>query len=198
MTNPVQPPPAPSPRALCGAKTRSGKPCQLPPVQGASRCRMHGGASPQAMTAARQRVLEARVRGQLEARGWDPITDPVAAFADLAGEVWAFKEVLRDKLTELERWTVTNDLTGVPEVQALVATYERSLDRAQKTLTDMLRIGLTAEHLRQSRERPSREQAEIFGRVLDTLLEALDLTPEQRTKVPTALTQALQQEGLLP
>jgi hypothetical protein len=28
----------------CGAKTRSGKPCQSPAVQGKKRCRMHGGA----------------------------------------------------------------------------------------------------------------------------------------------------------
>ena len=28
----------------CGAKTRSGKPCQSPTVHGKGRCRMHGGA----------------------------------------------------------------------------------------------------------------------------------------------------------
>jgi uncharacterized protein YjcR len=28
----------------CGAKTRSGKPCRSPAVQGKKRCRMHGGA----------------------------------------------------------------------------------------------------------------------------------------------------------
>jgi glucans biosynthesis protein len=28
----------------CGAKTRSGTPCQSPPVRGKTRCRMHGGA----------------------------------------------------------------------------------------------------------------------------------------------------------
>ena len=28
----------------CGAKTRSGKPCQSPAVAGRARCRMHGGA----------------------------------------------------------------------------------------------------------------------------------------------------------
>ncbi len=32
-----------SPR--CGAKTRSGKPCRSPTVQGRNRCRMHGGAN---------------------------------------------------------------------------------------------------------------------------------------------------------
>lgn len=31
--------------ATCGAKTRSGHPCKLPPVPGRTRCRFHGGAS---------------------------------------------------------------------------------------------------------------------------------------------------------
>jgi glucans biosynthesis protein len=30
----------------CGAKTRSGAPCQSPAVHGKKRCRMHGGTSP--------------------------------------------------------------------------------------------------------------------------------------------------------
>ena len=30
----------------CGAKTRTGTPCQRPPVQGRKRCRLHGGLSP--------------------------------------------------------------------------------------------------------------------------------------------------------
>ncbi|CAJ0888184.1 hypothetical protein AMST5_03856 [freshwater sediment metagenome] len=29
----------------CGAKTRSGAPCQAPAVAGKARCRMHGGAA---------------------------------------------------------------------------------------------------------------------------------------------------------
>ena len=29
----------------CGAKTRSGNPCQKPPLQGKARCRLHGGMS---------------------------------------------------------------------------------------------------------------------------------------------------------
>jgi hypothetical protein len=36
---------SPTSRALrCGARTRSGKPCQSPAVRGKRRCRMHGGA----------------------------------------------------------------------------------------------------------------------------------------------------------
>ena len=29
----------------CGAQTRSGNPCQKPPLQGKTRCRLHGGMS---------------------------------------------------------------------------------------------------------------------------------------------------------
>lgn len=31
---------------ICGAKTRSGKPCQNRPINGKKRCRLHGGLSP--------------------------------------------------------------------------------------------------------------------------------------------------------
>jgi glucans biosynthesis protein len=40
--NPLQP----SQTLHCGAKTRSGTPCQSVPVRGKKRCRMHGGVSP--------------------------------------------------------------------------------------------------------------------------------------------------------
>lgn len=32
-------------KQICGAKTRSGNPCQNSPVNGSNRCRMHGGKS---------------------------------------------------------------------------------------------------------------------------------------------------------
>jgi hypothetical protein len=34
---------------ICGAKTRGGAPCQKPPAEGRTRCRLHGGASPRGM-----------------------------------------------------------------------------------------------------------------------------------------------------
>ncbi len=37
----------------CGAKTRSGKTCQTPPVSGSNRCRMHGGKSKRGIEAGR-------------------------------------------------------------------------------------------------------------------------------------------------
>jgi hypothetical protein len=37
-------PPVPA-RAVCGARTRNGRPCQRAPLAGRTRCRLHGGAS---------------------------------------------------------------------------------------------------------------------------------------------------------
>lgn len=200
MTNPMPPASAAEPRAtptVCGAKTRSGKPCRQHPIRGGTRCRMHGGATPRALAAANRRTLEARIQGELAKREIEPITDPVAAYADLAGETWAFKELAREKITELRAWTTVNVITGTDEAAAILQVYERSLDRAQRSLADMLRIGLTAEHLRQARERPTLDQAKAFQRVLERLLDQLQLTDAQRALVPQVLAAALTQEGLL-
>src|SRR5215470_9398176 len=45
-SKPVQHKKLPTSRAArCGARARSGKPCQSPVVRGKRRCRMHGGAA---------------------------------------------------------------------------------------------------------------------------------------------------------
>ena len=141
---------------LCGAMTRSGAPCRQAPIRGAARCRMHGGAAPQVLDAARERVLEARVRGELARMEIEPIGDPGLAYATLAGEVWAWKELCRVQIAYLEHWDYT-DAKAAQDIKPLIAVYERALDRAQKALADMLRIGLTAEALRQAKERPTVE-----------------------------------------
>ena len=198
--NPMHPADSSEPHAtpvICGAKTRSGKPCRQYPSRGGTRCRMHGGSAPRALAKANRRVIEARIQGELEARGWEALADPVAAYADLAGEIWQWKEIARAHIADLQTWATVNIVTGVDEVSALVQIYERALERAQRSLADMLRIGLTAEHLRQARERPTLDQAQTFQRVLEQLLDQLQLTDMQRTLVPQALSAALTQEGLL-
>lgn len=49
-------------RSLCGAKGRSGQPCRKPPLLGGVRCRLHGGASPQALRRAEETLQEWRLR----------------------------------------------------------------------------------------------------------------------------------------
>ena len=40
----------------CGARNRDGSPCKASPIRGATVCRMHGGASPQVLRRAKERL----------------------------------------------------------------------------------------------------------------------------------------------
>lgn len=159
-------------------------------------CWTHGGATGQAKAKAKERLLEAEVRGELTQRGWGQVTDPLGAFADLAGEILAFKELCREQINALSVW-VGFDKDEMEYARALVVVYERALDRSAKTLVDMLRLGLDAQALKQAKERPTREQAEAFSRILDHLLADLALTDDQRARVPAALAAAISKEGLV-
>ena len=185
------------PKRQCTSKAKgTGTRCKRSPVPGAEVCVVHGGAAPQVRAKAAERLLTARIRGELAKAEIEPITDPAAAYADLAGEQWAFKELARQQIQVLESWASWSEGAG-EQIKASVQVYTAALSQMQKTLADMLRIGLSAEALRAAKERPSREQAEALQRVIDGLLGGLDLSAEQRAKVPAALTEAVRREGLL-
>ena len=186
-----------SPKRQCTSKAKgTGARCKRSPVPGAEVCVVHGGAAPQVRAKAAERLLTARIRGELAKAEITPITDPAAAYADLAGEQWAFKELARQQIEVLEAWHSWSEGAG-EQIKATVQVYTAALAQMQKTLADMLRIGLSAEALRAAKERPSREQAEALQRVIDGLLGGLDLSAEQRAKVPGALADVLTREGLL-
>ena len=69
MSNPAQGSGEPQSRATCGAKTRDGDPCRNPPMNGATRCRMHGGATPRGRAAAERRLAEAEAVRHVTAFG---------------------------------------------------------------------------------------------------------------------------------
>ena len=198
----------PAPEENMAAKPRCGRAnrsesgvCGQPagwgtPHPGSGPCKLHGGSLAGSVAKHKRRLLEIKVQGELVASGWDPVLDPLSVFADTVGEVVAFKEICRGQVNRLLSWTENNTITGVDEVRAIITVYERALDRASKSLIDMLRLGLDAQALRQAKERPTREQAQTFSRILDRVLDSLLLTEEQRASVPAALAEAIHKEGL--
>lgn len=170
----------------CAAKKTNGEPCTQRPIRGGTVCATHGGRAPAVKAAAAVRLLQAKVGKELAQRSIEPVTDPLARYAELAGEVWAWLELCREQVNRLESWDYT-DARLVQDAKAIVQVYERAIERAQKTLLDMLRLGLDAEALRQSRERPTRQQAETLVSVLQGVLDDLDLTAEQRARVPQVI-----------
>lgn len=181
-------------RVICGAQNRRGEPCTQDPIKGQKRCRFHGGVLNPVII--KEREIRAKINGELQSRGWEPVTDPLAALADIAGEILEFKELCRAQINNLEGWVGYNQ-DEEEFARALVLSYERSLDRSGKILLDMSRLGLDAAALNAARERPTREQAATLANVIDRVLAALNLTSVQKDRVPDAIEAALVAEGLL-
>jgi len=157
----------PSDKPKCTAIVKAtGEQCGNYPIKGGTVCEKHGGGALQVRDKANRRLLEARVKGELERRGWDKITDPILEYADLAGEAVAFKDLARDKMNDLTEWSYV-DAKAMEDARALVQVYERAMDRCDKILASTIRLGLDHEALRQGRERPSREQRETLALILD-------------------------------
>lgn len=115
--------------------------CERRVANGNVRCYRHGAAIPAARQAADERRLEADVVGLLADYPVRPVHNPLEALKTLIGETVALKDALFDRIGNLE------DLTNVDtfqreDVRALVAAYERSLDRCGKLLGDAARLKL--------------------------------------------------------
>lgn len=177
--------------------TTKGTRCKNNALPGVDFCIHHGGEDARSLERTKRALIEAQIGKELVRAGWQPVTDPIGEYAKTAGEIIAFKEVCRDQINHLQGSWVGEDQVENEYVRALVQLYERSLDRSQKVLNDMLRIGLDAAALGHAAARPSQEQAAAFGRVLDGLLQGLELTPEQQQRVPAVLSEVLQREGLV-
>lgn len=84
-----------------GKSSRTGKPCGNYPVRGATVCNAHGAAAPQVKAKAAQRVVEGQALKVVTSLRGVPVTDPLSALADVAGEVTAVKDFLRGLVEEI-------------------------------------------------------------------------------------------------
>ena len=69
-------------RERCSATSKqTGKPCRAWAIEGGKVCISHGGRAKQVQAKAAERLLTARIRGELAKAEITPITDPAAAYA---------------------------------------------------------------------------------------------------------------------
>ena len=116
---------------------------------------------------AHQRLVEGRARALLDQQGVEPVTDPVGALQQLAGEVLQLQRLLREQVARLSdaEW-VSRTRLGVEQASAWVSAYERALDRSGRLLEGMARIGLDERAVRLSEQ-----QGALLAQVLRAALE---------------------------
>lgn len=168
-------------------------------------CSRHGAKSPQALALAKTRELEHRARMALR-QAWAageerPTADPLTELQRIAGEAVAFKDHLRgevDKLDQLtQEWSdksvsmltedgMRNFAVVKEDVRAIVAAYERAMDRCAKILGDIVKLGIAERLL-------ALNQAKA-ALIIDAVREGLgnvDMPAEIRRAAQAAIGEAL-------
>jgi 1-acyl-sn-glycerol-3-phosphate acyltransferase len=74
-------------RARCQATTNDGRPCRNYAVVG-DRCRVHAVRSDESLAREAAAAARARVHDEVQAQGWSPAVDALAALRDVAGDQW--------------------------------------------------------------------------------------------------------------
>lgn len=175
--------------------------CRQPVARNGLKCKTHGFGSPTWQGAERRREAKERARLLLDVEGLDPVTDPLAALAQLAAEVLGVKDVLRRQVEALEALTYEDSIDR-EEVRALMAAYERALDRSGKLLTDMGRMDLE-DKLTRRKQALEAEQGRLITEAFRSVVASPDaglttLQQDRLAKMMAARLRGLQAPSSAP
>lgn len=181
----------------CRATNRQGEQCKRPPMRGGKVCASHGGKVPNVLRASQRRLAEQeaeakairsveRLTGE---RAPTSIGDVYRELLDTAGLVVAWKDVLRERVDTLSDYTSTTALGG-EQIRGDVLLFERAMDRSLKVLEAVARLDLDSRLTRLNAE-----QLDVMERAIRKMLDGLDLTPEQRERIPVVVPQAFRDAG---
>jgi len=129
-------------RRTCIARTRAGGVCGNAAILGATVCRLHGGSIGRVKRSAALRVAQEKATRAIEREGIAPLGEPVEMLRQLTAEAVQLKDYFADRLKALEELRYTAPGAGGEQLRSEVALYERALDRSQKFLHDLAKLGL--------------------------------------------------------
>jgi hypothetical protein len=105
----------------------------------------------------------------LEQQDVEPVTDPVSELEQLGGEVLAWRDLLRQRMSELP--------PGIgalvrPELAPLIGLYQSALERAESLLVSMAKLGLA-----ERRVRIEERQHDLMAHVVEEVLRRHGVDP---------------------
>ena len=186
----------------CTAKTRAGTQCKLWALKGLNVCKYHGGAPKSVREVGLKRHAKQQAMKKLakqnalfaaKVEDADPGTQLLELVRWTAGEVMFWREEVRalaeekpDRLT----WGVTKETHLGPESAAGLPVAYQALTAAQDRLAHYCSVTLKA-GVEERRVRLAEQQGDLVVTVIQRILEALDLTPEQAERVPEIVPREL-------
>lgn len=179
----------PSNKPKCGAKLRNkDETCKRFPLNGQERCKLHGGASPRAKDKAARDSAERKLRRVLDDLDIGPVEDPLTALAQMAGEVIRWKDLLTERVGQLQALGYSGE--NGEQIKAEVQLYERSLDRSVSVLDKIARLDIDSRLAAIDEKR-----AAMVEGAIEAALNALDLPLDQRQRAWQAVADHMRQQA---
>lgn len=135
-------------------------------------CRMHGAGAPAVRARAAERVAELDALAAFGKLKIQPVENPLAELSLLAGEVLAWKQVMAERVTNLQALRYQG-MAG-EQIRAEVVLFERAMDRCVSVLGVIARLNID-ERLMQI----SRVQGQTIVSILHAVFADLELSPSQ-------------------
>jgi hypothetical protein len=180
----------------CGATKKSGGKCTQAAGWGTDHvgvgsCKLHGGCTETHRISAINEIEERKARTMLERLGEpEPLGSPLQALLAVAAETQAWQEILRERvsyLTDLVYESTDDEGAMIERERAVVALYERSLDRTSRILSGLVKLDLDTR-----RVQLEEGQIEFMYRALQAVLTGI---PKQyREPARERLVLALREE----
>lgn len=150
-------------------------------------CWQHGGNAPASVVAAHRERLEHQTRvlfGQV-AGEVQPVTNPLAMYAEFAGRVVEWMRTMDSLLDDLQSPRFTDD-RGVEQIRGEVQLFERSMDRCNTVLASYARLNID-DRLAQIEKR----KLDLIADALMQVLQEMGLSRDQQREARSGLARRL-------
>lgn len=158
---------------------------------GAGRCKLHGGSAPSGRKAGARMLAEKQAAASLAEMGVREITDPVGELIRIVSEIVSFKDFWAAHVAELGGDIDYTDDKQTENVRAVVGAYERALDRSERALVNLNRLGIE-DRLARVQERQVEALAVMAVGVITAVLADLGVTDQ---RVPELVRHHLELEA---
>ncbi|WP_037616436.1 hypothetical protein [Streptomyces aureus] len=199
-------------RCWSRSKKSNGEQCGAPAMLGQNICHHHGGSAPQSIRAAKERLSEERARKLVATYGRKIETTATEALLDEVQWTAGHVAWLRERVQEIEEgavadgtdgahplvWGVTREKTGGEDhgvtseasPNVWLKLYQQERTHLVKVCEAAIRAGIE-----ERRVRLAEEQGALVAQVIRLILADLDLTAEQRQRVPEIVPRHLRALG---
>jgi hypothetical protein len=161
--------------------------CPMWAIKGGFVCYHHGGAAPQAIAAAKERIRTREVTAfadsVLAQEGIEGVEDPLQELSKLASGSKALMEALGQRVNSLDQLEHF-DAKNSPAIKAEVQMYERALDRTARLLESLVKAGYTERQIK-----IQETEAMLVAGVIKRTVAALGLTPAQQQRAQVILAE---------